>query len=394
MKYDFTTIFDRYNTGSTKWDEMLKYGVTRRDIVPLSNAEMEFANAPEIKEGLLEFVRNTALSYYDPQPPYFKAVREWFEKRHDFVFSEDCIVPNCSIHAALCTAISAYTQPGDGIVVMQPTWPGFLGAVRNSGRVLIDNLLVEKDCVYSIDFGLLEKQLSEEKTKMLMLCSPHNPVGRSWTYGELKTIGDLCVKYGAVIVSDEIHADLTMPGHKHIPIATLSPEIAARTVTFTGASKAFNLAGLDSSNVIITDEEMRKLYRKARRSEGLSDPNMIGLKACELAYTKGEQWLDECVEAINSNAHFVKSYLEKYIPKVRCTDLEATYLMWLDFRALGMDCHVLEKELMEKANLFMDDGFYFGAGGECFVRMNIACPEAVLAFALERLKNWVNSLSD
>lgn len=392
MQYDFTTVLNRFGTGSTKWEEMKKYGITDSSIVPLSNAEMEFDNAPEIKQGLIDYIGKAVLSYFDPQPDYFETVKTWFERRYNFCFDVSAVVPNPSIHAALCTAIMAYSNEGDGILVMQPTWPGFLGSVRNTGRKIIDHELVEQDCVYSIDFERLEAQLSAPECKMILLCSPHNPVGRCWTKDELTTIGELCVKHDVIIVSDEIHADLTMPGYRHYPIATLSPEIAARTVTFTGASKAFNLAGLDTSNVIITDEALRTKFRQARRKEGFSDPNMIGLKALELAYTKGESWLRECVDVIAENARYVTEFLREEIPQVRCTRLEATYLMWLDFRQLGLDEKELEKGLMEDAHLFMDDGYYFGVGGSRFVRMNIACPKAVLVTAMGRMRDWVRSL--
>lgn len=393
MKYDFETVLNRSNTGSTKWEEMKKYGLGDCGIVPLSNAEMEFRNAPEITEGLREYISNTVLSYFDPQETYFDAVINWFARRYDFRFERKCVIPNPSLHCALCTALYAYSQPGDSIVVMQPTWPGFLGAVKRSGRTIVTNRLLENDDVYSIDFELLEEQLSDPSAKMMLLCSPHNPVGRVWTREELERIGSLCVKHGIVIVSDEIHADLTMPGFRHYPIATISPEIAARTVTFTGASKAFNLAGLDTSNVIITDDDMRTKYMNMRRNEGISNPNMLGLKACELAYTKGEKWLEECIGVIAQNADTVSEYLRDRLPSIKCTRLEGTYLMWLDFRSLGMDYTELEEALMRKAHLFMDDGYYFGEGGKGFVRMNISCPRSVIIQSLDRLEKWVSSLN-
>lgn len=394
MDYDFSTILNRSNTGSAKWDEMVKYNIMDPQIIPLSSAEMEFRNAPEIIDGLRQYLGSAILSYYDPLPSYFEAVRNWFGRRHKFAFDNDCIIPNVNLHSAVCTAVCAYSDQNDGIIVFQPCWPGFQGAVKATERTLLSCELTESEGKYTIDFERFELLTENPRAKALLLCSPHNPVGRVWKYEELKKIAEICEKNHIVVVSDEIHADLTLPGYHHIPIATISEASALNTVTFTGASKAFNLAGLDTSNIIIQNKTLREKFIRAKRSFGLGFPNMLGLKACELAYTRGEPWLNECIKVIADNADYVTKFLRDRIPVLSCTVLEGSYLMWLDFRKLEMDCKILEEALMHDAKLFMDDGYYFGDGGEGFIRMNIACPHAVLHSALHRLESWVNSLKD
>lgn len=388
MHYDFTTILDRTNIGSVKWDEMAAYGVSGKGIVPLSNAEMEFANAPEITAGLQEFIGKRVLSYFQPTPSYFEAVKNWFSRRHDFHFETEDILPNHNIHVASSTVVGAFTEPGDGVIVMEPTWPGFFGAIEDQGRKKVVTELVNHNGYYEIDFDDFEKKAARPENKLLLLCSPHNPVGRVWTRAELQRIADICCDNGVLIISDELHCDIVMPGFRHIPIAALSERVAQNTITFVGCSKAFNIAGLDISNIIIFNEELRAKYKHERGSRGMSRPNMLGAAATEIALREGEPWLQGATNVIAQNAAYVERFVAERMPLVTCTHLEATYLMWLDLRRLGMDVHVMEKSLMQEAHLFMDDGFYFGQGGDGFERMNVAVPFQVIQEAMDRLQSW------
>lgn len=392
MAYDFTTVLNRFGTGSGKWEEMKAYGIADASVTPMSTAEMEFDNAPEIKRGLADYALGAVLSYYDPQPAYFEAVANWLRDRQGFLVDREAIIPNNSLHAALATAVMAFSGPDDAVLVPHPVWPCFISTVRRLGRREIVHELVEKDLLYAFDFDQLDRDLADPACKLMLLCSPHNPVGRSWTRRELETIAALCARHGVTIVSDEIHADLTLPGFTHVPIATVSPDTAARTVTFTSASKAFNLAGLDSANVIIPNAGLRARYLEARRREGLSSPNMLGLKACELAYTKGATWLDQCRATIAGNAKFIAKFLAENTPGIKCSPLEATYLLWVDFRSLGLDGPALERELVDKARIFAGGGHHFGHGGEGFVRINIACPLSTVEDAFGRIAGWVRAL--
>lgn len=388
MHYDYSTVLDRRNIGSVKWDEMATYGVTGEGIVPLSNAEMEFANAPEITEGLQEFVGKRVLSYFQPTPDYFEAVKGWFCRRHGFTLETKNILPNHNIHVASATVVAAFTEPGDGVIVMEPTWPGFFGAIEQQNREKVVTELINRNGYYEIDFDDFEKKAADPKNKMLFLCSPHNPVGRVWTRAELQRIVDICCDNNVLIISDELHCDIVMPGYKHIPVATLSERAAQNSITFVGCSKAFNIAGLDISNVIIYNEELSQRYRKERASRGMTRPNMLGVAATQIALERGEAWLEGAVEVIAKNAAYVEQFVAEKMPLITCTHLEATYLMWLDLRKLGLDIHVMEQSLMRDAQLFMDDGFYFGVGGEGFERMNVAVPHQVIIDAMERLYQW------
>lgn len=388
MKYDFTTVLNRFNCGSTKWEEMKNYGITDVGIVPLSNAEMEFKNAPEIRKGLAEFIENTVMSYYTPEDGLYEAVQSWFSRRHGYEMEREHILPNHNIHVASSTVVEAFTEPGDGVIVMQPVWPGFFGAAEEQGRKLVVTDLINTDGYYEIDYDDFEAKCREEKNKLVLFCSPHNPAGRVWKREELQRVADICCRNNVLIVSDELHCDIVRPGYKHIPIATLSDEVAMNTITFLGCSKAFNIAGLDASAIIIKDEKKRKRYVDVRNSRGMTRANMLGVKAMEIALKTGEEWLTECNAVIDENAAYVESFVRDNMPKIRCTHLEGTYLMWLDLRALGLDVHVMEKSLMQDAKLFMDDGFYFGDCGNGFERLNIAVPFEVLKDAMARLKNW------
>lgn len=388
--YDYSTILDRTNVGSVKWDELKEYNLEGRGIVPLSNAEMEFPNAPEIQEGLKQFIDNTVLSYFHPTQSFFDAVKDWFGRRHGLMMTDADILPNHNIHVATSLVVAAFTEPGDGVLLMEPVWPGFFGGITNQSRKLVSSDLINVDGRYEIDYEDFENKARDPKNKILLFCSPHNPTGRVWTREELLRVADICRRNNVLMVVDELHCDIIMPGYKHIPMASLSEDIRQNSVTFVGCSKAFNIAGLDTSAIIIYNEELRKKYIKTRNAWGLVRPNMLGVKAMELALQKGEAWLDGAVKVIAQNADYVESYIRENMPLITCTHLEGTYLMWLDMRRLNLDMHEMEISLMRDAKLFMDDGYFFGDGGSGngFERMNIAVPSQVIVDAMNRMHEW------
>ncbi len=393
MKYDFETMLNRYDIGSTKWEEMRKYGITPdMRIMPMSNAEMEFYNPPEVMEGLREYLRNAVLAYFTPTDNYYDTVIAWMRARHNWNIKKEWIVPYPGIHGALCTALGAYTQPGDGIIMMPPTWPGFFHVLEEYGCQRVDNPLIHKEDTYYIDFDDLEAKAREPENKLLFFCSPQNPAGRVWTREELLRVADICLRNDVRIISDEVHSDLIMPGHVHVPLAALSPEISAHTITCTAPSKTFNLAGMYASNIIIENEELRAAFNKIRAKHGVFRPNMLGMKACELAYAKGGAWLDACIDKIDENRRLVEAFVAKKLPMLKVTKMEGTYLMWIDMRGLGLSAEELERALMEDAHVFFDDGYYFGDEGRGFQRVNVACPTEAVLTALERLYAWIQTL--
>ncbi len=387
MKYDFTTCVLRNGGHSVKWEEMKqKNPEVQKGIVPLSVADMEFVTAPEIVGGLQEYVGREALGYTQATDAYFSAVVSWMKKRHSWDIQKEWIVPAPGVVASLGIAVSALTQPGDGVVIMTPVYYPFYMVVKYTGRSLQENALKETGKGYEIDFDDLEKKLSDPNNKMLILCSPHNPVGRVWTRAELLRVGELCEKYGAVVVADEIHHDLVMPGYEHTVFTQAKETFADFSVICTAPSKTFNLAGMQTSNIIIKNKGMREKFEKAKLATGIFELNALGYEACRIAYTQCGAWLDELVHVIDENRGFVEAFLQENLPKIKAARLEGTYLQWLDLRGYGIPHLELERMMTQEAQLFFDEGYIFGKAGEGFERLNLACPKSVLKSALERLE--------
>lgn len=388
MKYDFETLVDRSNSGSMKWDSMKKAKPDLSEgIVPFSVADMEFKNAPEIAEGLKKYMDTHILGYTAATDEYRAAVCKWMKDQHDWTITPESIVGTLGVVPALFNAVKAFCQPGDGIILLTPVYYPFYSAVENGGCTLKRCPLIYKDNAYSIDFDLFEKLAKEDDTKMFIFCSPHNPVGRVWTKDELVRLGTICKENGVRILSDEIHFDLIMPGHTHIPFASLPG--FEDVIVCTAPSKTFNLAAMQTSNIIIPNEDDRKKFVELM---GHSSPAALGLEACRIAYTECTEWKDQCIAAIWDNYKFAKAFIEEKLPQIKVIDLQGTYLMWLDCTALGLSKEELEELTVQKAELFLDEGYVFGDEGAGFERVNLACPQWVLKAALERLEKAVKAL--
>lgn len=391
--YDFETVIDRTDMGSSKWEEMLKANPdVSKGIVPFSVADMELKNPPEVIEGLKEYIDSVVLGYTMPTESYLSAVCGWMKKRHGWEIKPDWIVGSAGVVGAFFTAIRALTDPGDGVIIMSPVYYPFYFAIEKNNRAVVKNPLINTGSTYEIDYKDLEKKAQNPKNKVLLFCSPHNPVGRVWKKEELEKVGEICLRNNVLIISDEIHFDLIMPGHKHTVFASISDELANNMVVCTAPSKTFNLAGMQASNIIIPNKRIREAYTRVTESNGSGELNILGYKACEIAYTKCEGWLDELIKLIYHNHLELKKYIEENIPKIKAYDLEGTYLQWMDFRSLGLNKEDLEAFNQKKAQLFFDEGYMFGEEGTGFERMNLACPTKVLMDALERLKKSVDEL--
>lgn len=383
MKYDFETLIDRRNTGAEKWN-----GLDIPDgSAPLSVADVDMKLCPEIKDGLIEFLNNNpVLGYTAGTDDYYKAVIKWLKDNHNFEIKKDWIVVSDGIVPALNRTVAAYTKENEGVIIFTPVYYPFFSAIKNNNRKVVECPLINKDTNYYIDFDLFEELASNSKNTLLILCSPHNPVGRVWTKEELLKIGEIALKNNLIIVSDEIHEDLTMPGIKHYPIASLSKELENITVTCTAPSKSFNIAGLQGSNIIISNEELRIKFKNKQSEIGFFSLNTLSYEATKLAYTKGEKWLEEFKELINHNYNILVEYVKTNLPKAIVYPLEGTYLAWIDFREYEYNYKELEDK-MNQAKVYLDHGYIFGSVGEGFERFNIACPTNVLIDALERIKN-------
>lgn len=385
MKYDFTTLIDRSTHGSGKWDGMrekkpeLKYSP-----VPLSVADMEFKNPPEIAEGLKEFMDTHILGYTGPTREYYDAVCAWMERRHNWHIEPDWIVGTHGVVEALKVSVEAYCKPGEGVITFTPVYYPFYMAIEGHGCKVARCPLIYKDNTYIIDFDLFEKLCAEENNKMLLLCSPHNPVGRVWSAAELTRICDICRKHKVRIISDEIHFDIIMPGFKHTTIHNVAKP-SDNIIVCTAPSKTFNLATMQTSNIIIPEEEDRKRFKEIL---GFGGPSALGLEACRIAYTRCEEWAKEMVQVIDGNRQAAVDFIAERLPEIKAIELQGTYLLWLDCTALGKNKEELENMMVE-AELFLDEGYMFGDEGIGFERVNLAVPRDELMKALERLEKAV-----
>jgi putative C-S lyase len=386
--YDFTSIVDRAGKGAAKWEDMKKkYPDLPPGIIPLSVADMEFRAVPEITRGLTEYLEDLVLGYTVPTPAYYEAVCGWMKNRHDWDIDRDWIVTSNGVVSGLFDAVRAFTNPGDGVIILAPVYYPFYRAIEINGRRVVASGLMTKDGRYAVDYDDLETRAKEKKNTLLIFCSPHNPVGRVWDREELERIGSICLENKVTVVSDEIHFDIVLPGYTHTVFASLNEDFAQNTVTCTAPSKTFNLAGLQASNIIIKNENLRKAFQETQTlHSGVSMLNIFGYKACEIAYTKCEKWLDELLGVLDQNRKITEEFIQKKTRGIRVSRLEGTYLQWWDCRALGMDCGELEQFMTNEALLFSDEGYVFGGQGKGFERINLACPSAVLEAALERLK--------
>jgi cystathionine beta-lyase len=388
MKYDFDTVLDRRNTDSLKYDRAAARGKPD-GAIPMWVADMDFASPPCVLDALAERVRHGIFGYSEPSGDYFGAVRDWFIERHGWRTQESWLVMTPGVVVSMCAAIHAATNPGDAIIIQQPVYYPFAESIAGSGRRLVVNGLRLADGRYEIDFDAFEGQVVENGVKLFLLCSPHNPVGRVWAQSELERLGDICLRRGVTVFSDEIHQDFVFPGNRHTVFADISPELADITVTGTSPSKSFNIAGLHIANTFISNAALRRKFVKAYYGSGLSQVGALGLTACRAAYRGGAEWLDELVGYIWGNLRFTRDFLSAYLPRVKLVEPEGTYLAWLDCKALDLDTAALNDFIINKAGLWLDCGTMFGVGGEGYQRANIACPRSILESALNRLRDAV-----
>ncbi len=390
MHYDFDTIIDRSGTSSSKWDRRTK-DVDEPGVLPMWVADMDFASPPPVVEALHKRVAHGIFGYTERTGTYYAALASWMKRRFDWDIRETKIVFTPGVIVALNLIIQAYTQPGDKIIIQQPVYHPFSYAIQNNKRILVNNQLQIQDGRYTMDLDNLKESI-DESTRLLILCSPHNPVGRVWTRDELLQLAEICLENNIIIVSDEIHADLVLDGCIHTPTATLSEDIADITVTCTAPTKTFNIAGLGVANTIISNSSLYDRFHGIVNNAGLEMTNVFAKVATEAAYNHGEDWLTHLLNYLQKNHEFLVSFLRARIPRVAVFPLEGTYLAWLDFRKLGLPDQDLKKFLIHKAKVWLDDGTKFGGGGEGFQRMNIGCPRKLLEEGLERIANAISAL--
>lgn len=387
----FDQMINRYGTNSLKYD-FAKERNYPQDVLPLWVADMDFQAPQEVLHALSKAVDHGIFGYQDTKDDYAEVIIQWFAKSFSWTPQKEWLVKSPGVVFAIATAISAFTQEGDSVLIQRPVYYPFSQVILAKKRKLVNNALVCKNGQYEIDFEDFEKKIIENKVKLFLFCSPHNPVGRVWTHQELIHISEICLKHHVLVVADEIHCDFTYPGYSHIPYASLSSEATDQSIICTAPSKTFNLAGLQVSNIFIKNPTLRTAFQDAIFCTGYSELNGLGLTACQAAYQYGESWLHSLKEYLLSNLNFVRNFLHTYLPDIRLIEPQGTYLIWLDFHSLGLTDKQLEHFIVHKAKLWLDAGSIFGPEGAQFERINIACPQKTLEQAFNRLKEAISLL--
>ena len=382
---NFDEVIERRNTDSLKFDFAKQRGMPE-DVLPLWVADMDFKTSSIVLDKIKERVEHGIFGYTETGKNYFDALQSWLYKHHNLKIEERWVVKTPGVVFAIASAIKAFTNEGDAVLIEQPVYYPFSGVIRDNKRRVVSNDLVLTGEKYQIDFDDFERKIVENKVKLFVLCNPHNPVGRVWTRSELVRLIDICIKHDVIIFSDEIHADFTYDGYTHIPLINADERIKERCIIATAPTKTFNLAGLQISNIIIPGEEIRRKFIKDVDAVGYSQANTIGIVACEAAYRYGQEWYEELKKYLKGNLDFVRDYLERELPQIKLIEPEGTYLIWLDFRGLSLCERELEELIVKKAGLWLDSGAIFGRTGAGFQRINIATNRSILKEALDRIK--------
>ncbi len=390
--HDFNEIVDRKRTYSLKWDGIEeRFGINQEDLLPMWVADMDFKTAPPIIEAISDRASHGVFGYVAGyHEEYYKIVLDWFKRRHKTNLEKEWIVRGDTVVATLSRIVRTFTKPNDKIIIQPPVYPPFYNVVKNNGRKVIYNSLKFNGKKYVMDYEDLESKIDFD-TKLMILCSPHNPVGRVWTKEELQKLSDICIKHNIILVSDEAHSDIVYKNSKHTMIHKVSDEIKERVIICTSPHKSFNIAGLQISNTIIFNDNIRNKYKTVLENEGITKPNVFALTAIMAAYKNGEEWLDDLIIYLEENLNFVEKFIPHNIPQISFIKPEGTFLAWLNFNKLGLTDKELDELVFDKAKLVLNPGYSYGDEGKGFARLNFACPRLILEEGLNRLKEIINN---
>ena len=382
MPFDFDRIIDRRNTNSYKWD-------VKADELPMWVADMDFETAPAVVDAIEKRLRQGAFGYNTVPDSFRESIIRWWQRRHRFAMEKEWILYCTGVVPAISSIVRKMTEIGDDIVVLAPVYNIFYNSILNNGRKVLASELRYADGSYTIDYADLEEKLSRETTSLFIFCSPHNPIGKVWDRPTLERIAELCIKHDVLVVSDEIHCDLTHIGHAYIPFASLSKEIADRTISCIAPTKTFNIAGLQTAAIVIPNPEIRKQVDRGINTDEVAEPNTFAIQAAEAAFDEGEEWLEELREYLELNREFLIGSLKELVPEVQVIEAEATYLAWIDCAAITEDTKALCAFIREKTGLYLSAGDIFGGNGSRFVRWNYACPKSLLEDGIQRFVEGV-----
>lgn len=385
---NFDEIVDRRGTDCLKYDFAAKRGIPE-DVLPLWVADMDFKTSSYVEDALIERAKHGVFGYTESGERYFEAVAGWMKTHHNWEVKPQWLIKTPGVVFALAMAVRAYTNVGDAVLIQQPVYYPFSEVIEDNSRVIVSNdLYLGEDNRYHIDFEDFERKIVDNHIKLFLLCNPHNPSGRVFTREELTGMGDICLKYGVTVVSDEIHNDFIFKG-EHTVFSTVKKEYEEISIVCTSPSKTFNLASMLISNIFIPNGKLKAKFKKEVDAAGISQLSVLGLVATETAYRQGKEWYTHILEYIRGNIEFVKEYVKDNLPGVNVIDGEGTYLVWLDFRKTGIDAKELDRRMIYDAKLWLDSGEIFGKTGEGFQRINVATSRAIVRECLERIKNNV-----
>ena len=386
MKYDFDEIVNRRGTNSVKWDEAKEEGV-----IPMWVADMDFKAAPCILDALKKRVDHGVFGYTMVPDSYYESIISWFERRHQWHIERDWIIYTSGVVPAISAIIKALTEPGDKVLVQTPVYNCFFSSIRNNGCTIAENALVRKGNSYEIDFDDFERQAADEKTKVFLLCNPHNPAGRVWTPEELSRMNDICLRHSVKVIADEIHCELVMPGHVFTPFAAVSKACQDNCITTNSPTKSFNIAGLQIANIITNNAEDRQKIDHAININEVCDVNPFGVIALQAAYNEGEDWIDQLNVYLWENYQALKTFFKDNLPQLEVIDLEGTYLVWVNVQATGMTGNELTDKLLKEGKVFVNRGTMYGeTTGEDYIRINIAMPRSLMLEGLKRMKDVID----
>ena len=391
MKYDFTTLQKRIGIGSHKWDAMKRLNPeVSDDAVPFTTADMEFVNAPEIREAVANYALNNIVGYTAATDAYYESLKKWMKKQHDLEFEKENVIIYPGVVPALYKAVETFTSEGDGVIIMPPVYGPFFGAIRANGRKLSKCPLINNNEYYTVDFELFEKLCKEEENKIFILCNPHNPVGRVWNKEELEKMAKICMDNGVLLISDEIHFDIIMPGYKITSMGTFD-FCRDNLILCTAPSKTFNLASMQTSNIIVWNKELYNALVKNKSLNCIESMNVLGFISCQAAYDYCEDWMYEMIETVDENIKYFRNFIKENLPMLTMPVTEGTYLGFVNFKALNMSQQELQSFLV-KHEIFFVNGRDFGEEGTGYMRVNFACPHKCVIQLCEKLLNAIKEL--
>lgn len=384
MTFDFDKLTDRFNTNSAKWS-------VKNEELPMWVADMDFETSPAIVQRMQERLNHHIFGYTNVPDSYYSAVSQWWRERHQFHVEKEWIMFCTGVVPAISSIVRKMTNISDNVLVLSPVYNIFYNSIVNNQRKVLASELTYKDHQYSIDYVDLEKKLEDSDTTLMIFCNPHNPIGKVWDEETLREIGNLCIKHNVLILSDEIHCDLSHPGYRYTPFASVSDDIAHNCITCVAPTKTFNLAGIQTSSIIVPNPNIRKQVNRGINTDEVAEPNVFAVEAAISAFTEGESWLDALLEYLIGNKKWIESFIHSHLPQLQVIHSEATYLAWIDCGAITDNSKQLCEFIRKETGLYVSEGAIFGGNGDKFIRINYACPKARLEDGIHRLKKGIEA---